>query len=457
VASTATALPVVERAPAGVAQGPRWPGLAQSLAWTLALPWLLDHCNARYGNAFELRFFPGGRRIVVVSGAEAVKTVFTAPPEVAPSATGVSPIAPVLGPSSVLTLTGPEHMRIRRLLLPPFHGERIREYEQVIVEATRRNMSSWPLGKPMRLQDQTMEIALEVILRSVFGVEGTRMGEELRTTIRELFRMLGLPAALMMALRPPTSKRPGGRYGRALENLDKVIYAEIARRRTEPDLEERGDIFSLLLQARDKEGRELTDAELRDELVTLLLAGHETTATTVTWAIERLVRHPDRLERLIAEIDAGESEEYMQAVIDETLRVRPVVPAVVRILKEPLRVGGHEMPPGTRVALSIYLTNRDPRVYEAPAEFRPERFLGNRPETFTWIPFGGGIRRCLGASFAMLEMKLILSTVLRELRPSLPRHRGPLFRKGELMLHRPTLVPWRDGRVVWNRRGAQGV
>jgi cytochrome P450 len=452
VQGVATPSSTAEPLTTSLPSGPRWPAPVQSLVWTVALPWLLNRCGRRYGDMFTLTFSPGKRRIVMVSGAERVKAVFAAPPEVAPSATGISPIAPVLGPNSVLTLTGAEHMRMRKLLLPPFHGERVGEYEQVVVEATRRNMSSWPMGKPMRLQDHIMEIALEVILRAVFGMEAARMGEELQKTIEELFALLGLPVALLLTLRPSLATRPTGRYGRALENLDRVIYAEIARRRAEAGTDERGDILSLLLQARDKEGRELTDAELRDELVTLVLAGHETTATTVTWAIERLVRHPDRLERLIAENDVGESDAYMQAVIEETLRVRPVVPMVVRILQEPLQVGKYHLPEGTRVAVSIFLTNRDERVYESPLEFRPERFLENRPETFSWIPFGGGIRRCLGAPFAMLEMKLIMSTMLKELRPSLPRRRGRLFNRDELTLHRAVLVPWRDGRVVWTRR-----
>ena len=208
----------------------------------------------------------------------------------------------------------------------------------------------------------------------------------------------------------------------------------------------------------------MSDAELRDELVTLLLAGHETTATSVAWAIERLVRHPDKLARLTAEIDAGEASEYMQAVIHETMRVRPVVPMVVRVLEQPLRVGEHELPQGTRVAPSIWLTNRDPREYESPSEFRPERFLDRQPETFSWIPFGGGIRRCIGASFALLEMKLMLRTILSELQPSLPpQARGdralPLtarrqsFEQGERIRRRAiTLVPGAGTRVVWRTR-----
>jgi cytochrome P450 len=196
----------------------------------------------------------------------------------------------------------------------------------------------------------------------------------------------------------------------------------------------------------------MTDGELRDELVTLLLAGHETTATAVAWAVERLVRHPDKLARLVAEIDAGEDDRYMQAVVSETLRVRPVVPLVVRLLREPLQVGDRVLPAGTRVVPSIYLTNRNPRVYDAPGEFRPERFLEEGPETFSWIPFGGGIRRCIGASFATLEMKLILRTALAELAPELP-NRGRRRRRGEWNRRRAiTLVPAAGARVVWRRR-----
>jgi cytochrome P450 len=462
MASAAGTLPAVER-PAGTSlpPGPRWPALAQTVAWAVSLPWMLDRCGERYGEMFTMRFFPSGRRIVVVSGAELVKQVFTAPPELAPSAAGSSPVAPVMGPSSVLTLTGPEHIRQRRLLLPPFHGERMKEYEDTIVQATRRDVATWPEGTPMSLQERTRAITLEVILRAVFGVEAERMAE-LREAIGGLFEPLSLPILLRLALSRPTMERPKGSFGRALDRLDEVIYAEIARRRAREDLGERKDILSLLMQARDEEGVAMTDEELRDELVTLLLAGHETTATSVAWAIERLVRHPDKLARLTAEIDAGESEEYMQATIHETMRVRPVVPMVVRILKEPLRVGEHELPTGTRVAPSIWLTNRDPKVYEEPEEFRPERFVGSQPETFAWIPFGGGVRRCIGASFALLEMKLMLRTILSELQPSLPREhahgRGRLparrrFARGERIRRRAiTLVPGSGARVVWSRR-----
>jgi cytochrome P450 len=292
-----------------------------------------------------------------------------------------------------------------------------------------------------------------VILGAVFGVEAGRM-QQLRGAIGGLVTPMSLPAMLRFALTRPNMERPGGAIGRALDHLDAVIYDELHRRRAQSDLRERTDILSLLMLARDEEGQAMTDGELRDELVTLLLAGHETTATSVAWAIERLVRHPEKLRRLTAEIDAGEGDEYMQAVIAETLRARPVVPMVVRILEEPMHLGGHELPRGTRVVPSIYLTNHNPRSYEAPREFRPERFLHSPPETFSWIPFGGGIRRCIGASFAMLEMKLMLATMLAELTPSLPARGGRAMRRGEWSRRRAiTLVPAAGARVVWRRRG----
>jgi len=438
--------------------GPKAPALLQTLAWAVAPTWVMDRYSRLLGETFTLTFAPSGMKLVIVSDPEAVKTVFTAPPEVAPSATGSSPIAGILGPSSVLTQTGPEHMRQRKLLLPPFHGERMREYEDVIVEATRTDMASWPLGRPMVLQQQTRRITLEVILRAVFGVEAGRMGP-LKDAIGDLVEPMQAVTIMVSMLRRMSLERPTGAIGRALDRLDEVIFEEIARRRAQADLAERKDILSLLLQARDEDGNAMTDPELRDELVTLLLAGHETTATSVAWAIERLVRHPQKLERLMAEIDAGGGDEYMTAVVNETLRVRPVVPLVARLLQEELEVGGHTLPAGTRVAPSIYLTNRNRRVYENPSEFRPERFLEGAPETFSWIPFGGGIRRCIGASFALLEMKLIMRTVLSELEPRLPTDRrsagGRMWRRGEWTRRRAvTLVPAAGARVVWQRRVA---
>jgi cytochrome P450 len=432
----------------GLPTGPNLHAFAQTVIWALAPTWLLERCVERLGQSFTLTFWPSGMRMVLLADPQAVKDVFTAPAQLAPSAAASSPVAPVLGPSSVIVLTGPEHLRQRKLLLPPFHGERMREYEQVIVEATRRDMAGWPLGRPMRVLPHTRRITLEVILRAVFGVEGERMAE-LKQTMAELLRPASTLRILRFALSPRMLERPGGQLGRTLDRVDELVYDELARRRRMEGLEARTDILSLLMQARDEEGEPMSDAELRDELVTLLLAGHETTATSVAWAVERLARHPDALARLTAEIDEDAGDEYLTAVANETLRVRPVVPLVVRTLTEEMNVGGRVLPAGTRVAPCIYLTNRSASVYGDPAAFRPERFLHDPPETFSWIPFGGGIRRCIGAAFAQLEMKLILQTVLAELRP----RPAPLRGRGERVRRRAiTLVPAAGTTVVWERR-----
>jgi cytochrome P450 len=438
------------RAPAkGIPPGPRVPALAQTVAWALSPTSVMAACSRRLGEWFTLTMWPSGMQLVLVSDPDAIKALFTAPADLVPSGTANSPVAPVVGPHSLLVLTGPEHLRQRKLLLPPFHGERMREYEDAIVAATRRDMARWPIGAPMRAHAHTRRITLEVILQAVFGVDAERMSP-LRTSVEQLLVPVSGLRMLRMALSRPTRERPGGSFGAALARLDAHVYEVLASRRADDDLAQRTDILSLLLQARDEDGNAMTDEELRDELVTLLLAGHETTATSVAWALERLVRHPEKLDRLIAEIDAGGSEEYMSAVVNETLRVRPVVPLVVRVLAQELRLGERVLPAGTRVAPSIFLTNRNPRVYARPDRFEPERFLGAAPETFSWIPFGGGIRRCIGASFALLEMKLILRTALSELRPrTAPRApaRGERIRRRAI-----TLVPANGAQVVWERR-----
>ncbi|HEY2180087.1 MAG TPA: cytochrome P450 [Solirubrobacteraceae bacterium] len=432
-------------------RGPRAHPFVQTLAWAIAPTWVMDRYARKIGESFTLTFWPSGMKLVVVSGPEAVKDVFTAPADVAPSAAGNSPVRPVMGPSSVIVLTGAEHMRQRKLLLPPFHGERMREYQRTIVDATRADIVRWPRGRAMRVQERTRAITLEVILRAVFGVEAERM-DTMRAAIGGLLAPVNPLRLLAIALRRPSIERPTGVFGEALDRLDAAIADELTRRRAQTDLASRTDILSLLMQARDEHGEAMSDGELRDELVTLLLAGHETTATSVAWAIERLVRHPAELARLVAEIDTTPGGgDYMTAVVNETLRVRPVVPIVARMLTSELDVDGRTLPAGTRVTPSIYLTNRSPRVYDEPARFMPERFLDGAPDTFSWIPFGGGIRRCIGASFAQLEMRLMLATILAELTPSLPP--GRRARADERNRRRAiTLVPSRGARVVWRER-----
>jgi len=436
----------------GLPPGPRIPPALQTVLWAAAPTWLMNHCARRLGDAFTLNLGLGGPTLVMVSDPRAVKMLFTASAEVAPKAAETSPVARIMGASSVLVSTGPAHMRQRKLLLPAFHGERIRQHEHVMEEAARRDMAGWPLGKPMRMLPPMRAITLDVILRAVFGVEAERM-DTLKQAIDAVIDPVHLGTVLRMLTSPPSGERPPGSLGRALDRLDTMIYAEIEHRRAQSDLESRSDIMSLLLLARDDEGVGLTDEELRNELVTQLLAGHETAATSLAWALERLVRHPQALKRLIEEVDAypDGGDDYLTAVVNESMRVRPVAPVVFRMLKQELQVGRYLLPADTLTVASVYLTNRSADVYEDPLAFKPERFLGNGPETFSWIPFGGGIRRCIGATFAQLEMKVILRTILAELEPRAPDgwrgRRDELTRRPKLIL-----VPSRGATVVWRRR-----
>jgi len=296
-------------------------------------------------------------------------------------------------------------------MLPPFHGERMRAYERVMEQATEREISRWPLNREFRIHPSMQAITLEVIMRAVFGV-----GEDHRDDLRQ--RLLAILAAtrspLAIGLTMPAVRSVGAfrRVRRTIAETDEILAAEIAERRADPSLASREDILSLLVAARDENGEGMSDAELRDQLLTLLMAGHETTATALAWAFDLLFRHPEAMERLREEVE-GDEHEYLDAVAEETLRLRPVVPFVGRELRVPMELGGRQLPPGTVVMPSIYLTHTRADLYPEPYAFRPERFLTEPPETYSWIPFGGGTRRCIGAAFAQVEMRVVLRTVLR--------------------------------------------
>jgi cytochrome P450 len=386
-----------------------------SVGFMLTPTRFLDACHERCGDYFTLR--PAADRVLVVTAdPAAVKQVFTGSPDLLHAGAGNVVLAPILGSGSVLLLDGAEHMRQRRLLLPPFHGERMRNYGAVMAEVADRHVAAWPRGRRFPVLPSMQAITLEVIMRAVFGVDDRDRRELIGAPLRRLLDMVGsrrrvLALALTAGRGGPRS--PWARFAAARSEADGLLYEEIRARRADPQGD---DVFSLLLAARDESGEPLTDSELRDELMTLLVAGHETTATALAWALERLVRHPDVLERLHDEQEAG-GDEYLDAVIKETLRLRPVVPAVVRRLQAPMEFGGWELPAGVHIAPSIYLLHRRPDLYPDPLAFRPERFLAaDPPGTYEWIPFGGGIRRCLGASFAMFEMKAVLGAVLRAAR-----------------------------------------
>jgi cytochrome P450 len=405
----------------------------------------LEYNRRRYGDVvkFSTLFDPC---FVMVFDPESVKQVFRASPEQLRAGEANAPLGPVLGERSVLLLDGAEHLRQRRLMLPPFHGERMREYEEVMQEAADRAIDAWPVGESFELLPSMQSLTLDVIMTAVFGIERGPRQEELKRRIRAVIDPVGSrPALLLMVL-------SGGRFGiggsmqrfeERKRALDDLIYEEIANRRSAPDLEERKDVLSMLLLAHDEDGQTMSDLELRDELVTLLVAGHETTATGLAWAFELLLRNPQVLERLRAALDSDD-QSYLDAVVKETLRVRPVVPGIGRVVRgQSFELGGYVIPDGLEINPSIAAIHRRPDCYPEPQKFLPERFLGpDSPDNFTWIPFGGGTRRCLGASFASFEMRVVIRRVVERAnlttvgRPEKPLRRGV------------TIVPKRGVRLM---------
>jgi cytochrome P450 len=399
--------------------GPRLPRLLQTLGFIFAPAPFLDACRRRYGDVVTMGtlFDP---KFVMVFDPEVVKTVFRGPHEQLRAGEANAPLGPVLGERSVLLLDGAEHLRHRRLMLPSFHGERMREYETVMTAAADRAIDSWPVGETFALLPSMQSLTLDVIMHAVFGLEDGPRQEELKRRVRTMLDPVGNRAAILLML------VSGGRLGvtgrverfqRQRRAVDEMIYAEIARRRAAPDLAERTDVLSMLLLARDEEGEAMTDAELRDELVTLLVAGHETTATGLAWAFELLLRNPAARARAQAAATAGDTA-YLDAVVKETLRRRTVVPGVGRVVRgAPFELNGYVIPPGIEINPSIAGMHRRGDSYPDPTAFRPERFLGDDPpDTYTWIPFGGGTRRCLGASFATFEMRVVIARVLARTR-----------------------------------------
>jgi cytochrome P450 len=356
-------------------------------------------------------------------------------------------LGPVVGENSLLTLDDEPHLEQRRLLLPPFHGERIARYRDVMVEAAEREAASWPVGRELALRPAMTRITLEVILRAVFGVRD----EERLAVFRDLVPRFASASNAIIWL-PPLRRdlgrfSPWRRFLRVRAEVDDRIYDEIRRRRGEIGAEERDDVLSLLLAARHEDGSPMSDVELRDELMTILGAGHETTATGLSWAFERVLRHPEVERRLRTELASGNGDDYLDAVVKETLRVRPVVVDVVRKLMRDVEIMGRTIPAGTYVVPAIALAHVRPSAYPEPHAFRPERFLDGAPEPYTWIPFGGGVRRCIGASFAQFEMKTVLRTLFSRvrLRAASPAPEAPRTKH-------VTIVPSRGARVVVEER-----
>lgn len=443
-AMTKAAVPTVvpRQSNRGLPPGPRMPRAAQTAIWSRRAQWMLEQCRARFGDMFTLRIAYEGTW-VMVSDPEGIKQVFTGDPRVYHAGEGNQILRPILGENSVLVLDERAHIGQRKLLLPPFHGERMQGYGQTMAEIAAREIESWPTGTPYKLRPRMQAITLEIILETVFGLHGGERMDALRLALRDFLNLTTNPRMLVpLILAGPDRIGRFPFYRRRIDRVDALLYREIAERRAAGDLAERDDILSMLVAARHEDGSPMTDAEMRDELLTLLVAGHETTATALSWAMERLVRHPEKLERLREETHSG-SEEYLTATVQETLRLRPVIVLVIRRLTEPVQIGGYELPAGASVTPCIHLVHRDPAIYPEPERFLPERFLDNPPGTYTWIPFGGGVRRCLGASFAQFEMAVVLRELVkrRDVRPADPAPERP-FRRAI------TETPRHDAEVI---------
>uniref|UniRef100_B8HVM8 Cytochrome P450 n=1 Tax=Cyanothece sp. (strain PCC 7425 / ATCC 29141) TaxID=395961 RepID=B8HVM8_CYAP4 len=423
--------------------GPPTLPLVQLLQWIFTPFAYLEDNQRRYGDIFTARF-AGFPPFVLVSDPQAIDAILTAPVQQYDSGRANVILRPTLGDHSLLLLDGELHQRQRQLLMPPLHGERMRAYGQLICQITEAVMDQWQVGQNLTLRPWMQEISLQVILKAVFGLADHRRYQELKQLLSSLLELLTSPVGnvlaffvnLQMDLGPWS---PTGKFLHLKAQIDQLIYAEIAERRQEGS--DRSDILSLLLAARDEVGQPMSDQELRDELMTLLIAGHETTATALTWALYWIHRSPEVKARLLVELDSvGEDADpgilaklpYLNAVCAETLRIYPIaLITLLRIARQPVDLQGVHFAPDTYLAPCIYLVHQRPDLYPQPREFRPERFLERQFSAYEYLPFGGGHRRCIGAAFALYEMKLVLATLLRhwqfrltDSRPVRPQRRG---------------------------------
>jgi cytochrome P450 len=398
--------------------GPRTPGAVNVARFALRPLQTLRGWQRRYGDVFTVRFVVFGTG-VYVADPEAIRELFTGDQSDLLAGEANSFMSPVLGPRSVLVLDGPEHLRQRKLLLPPFQGSRVAAFRTVIREVAEREVAGWRPGERIVLRERMRALTFEVICRAVFGVTDAARVERLRGALVAVIDSSPLFMLSPVLRRDLGRFSPGRLFVERIRAADELIIEEITARRREPDLEQRGDVLSLLLCARDEHGRQMTDGELRDELFTMLGAGHETTATELAFAFELLLRNRSTLERLRSELEAGDGDAYLDAVVKETLRLRPVIDGAERTLTKPRTVAGWELPAGIKVYPAIVLTHMREDLYPRAQEFRPERFLDGATESYSWLPFGGGIRRCLGAALAQAEIAEVLRVVVPavELRP----------------------------------------
>jgi cytochrome P450 len=423
------------------------PSRLQAFGWALRPLAFMALCRERYGEIFTLRVRHGSPW-VLLTDPEDVRRVFTTNAESLRAGAGeANPLlGPLLGPRSVMLLDEPEHMLHRKFMLPSFHGERMRGYGEMIEEVARREISSWPVGEPLALWPRMQAISMEVVMRAVFGAGESAHMRRLRELLRAMTDWLNDSRRLAMLTTFGSSwlSRNNG-FHAVIEPVEAAVLEEVRRRRAAPAQQAGEDILSMLEQAYDQNGTPMSEQELRDELITLLSDGP--TATSLAWAFERLLRHPDKLARLRDEVLAGVDDAYADAVVKEILRLCPAVPLVMRKLVEPMQLSGYTIPAGVTVAPCVYLMHRREDIYPRPRSFAPERFLERPAGTYTWIPFGGGVRRCVAASFAQLEMKRVMQTVLREveLRPAVSRSESA--RRSSV-----AFAPGDQARVILTRR-----
>jgi cytochrome P450 len=409
--------PLQEQEPLAMPPAYEIPRLLQTLRFGMRPMSFNLRARRELGDVWQVGLLSRHGQFVVTSHPDHVESLFKANPADAPSLTGESPLRPILGPNSVLTSVGEKHMRQRKLLLPPFHGEAVERYVAMIAEVAEREIDGWAVGETFALAPRMQAVTLKVIMGGIFGIEGVPesggVGRRFYETIRRLTRISTNPLWQLVELRNLGRVEARGVLRGVLNIIDRDLHAVIAQRRAEGFGEGAHDILSLLLQARDEDGTPLSDAELRDELLTLVLAGHETTANSLAWTFERMLRTPAAYERLREAVrsDGEDADEEVEAAIHEGMRVRPVIPMVVRMVKKRWRLGDYVIPADTPVAVSIVALHHREDVYPRPHEFRPERFLGRKPGTYTWVPFGGGIRRCLGATLAMAEQRVVLRAI----------------------------------------------
>lgn len=407
---------------------PKTPTWLTTILWWLWPTQMMDRYQKQFGSMFTLPL-TGLVTTIIISDPKIIKEVFTGPPDEFLAGKGNTPMLPILGQGSLFLLDSSEHKRHRKLLLPPFHGSRLGTYADTMRDITTGMIDKWPLKQKFEIQESLRSSALEIIFRTVFGVEDRQYLDKLTTALNSFLSIVGtlLGALVLIPYFQIDLGRwsPWGRYKRLRNASDEMIYKHITLRKSELQQGlKKDDVLAMLIQAVDEDGQSLSDQELRDELITMIVAGHETTATTLTWAIEHILSHPTVMNKIQDEIDTVLGDRpvtaedlsslvYLDATLREVMRLRPIVAFVSRYLLKPATVGGYNFPAGVRLAPSVYMTHRNPEVYDNPTEFRPERFLDNRPDPYSWLAFGGGNRRCIGSAFAMFEMKIILSTIFQ--------------------------------------------